>query len=210
MIPSLSTEFWIEVLFIINFFVVVFLFLIVKRMNRLSLQQNSESDFESDLEEDSVNVRRTSGSAVKIMELLEPLVTESRNTAISFESQIKEKKRLIKELNEALDARIISINLLLSRADAQQKKLEDRQSSISCQQTIPDDFVSQVSARISQQVSQHASLAPVDDQQNQILDLYNRNIDIDSIAQKLSIPIGEVKLVVDLKEKFVAMEKNSR
>ncbi len=206
MIPSLSTEFWIAVLFIINFFVVVFLFLFVKRMNRLSFLQNSEPDVEFGQKKDPANIGQTSGSAVEIMELLEPLVTESRNVAISFEEQIKEKKRLIKELNEALDARIISINLLLSRADAQQKKMEDRQSRISHQQAIPEDFVSQ----ISQQVSQQVALTPVDDQQNQILTLYSQNIEVESIAQKLSIPEGEVQMVIDLKEKFVAMEKNSR
>ena len=48
------------------------------------------------------------------------------------------------------------------------------------------------------------------DQQNKILSLYYQNLDVDTIAQKLSLPKGEVRLVIDLKEKFIAMEKNSR
>ena len=45
------------------------------------------------------------------------------------------------------------------------------------------------------------------DQQNSIIDMYNRGFDIDSIVSKLSMPKGEVKLVIDLKEKFKAMEQ---
>ncbi len=91
-------------------------------------------------------------------------------------------------MNDALDSRIISINLLLSRADALQKKLEERKN----------------------QYNLDSSPNAVLDQQNQIIAMYNQNFDIDSIAQKLSIPKGEVQLVIDLKKKFVEMEKNSR
>ena len=44
-------------------------------------------------------------------------------------------------------------------------------------------------------------------QQNKIIDLYYQREDVDAIAEKLSIPKGEVQLVIDLKEKFIAMEK---
>ena len=57
---------------------------------------------------------------------------------------------------------------------------------------------------------QPSSASTVFDQQNQIIDMYNQNFDVDSISKKLSIPKGEVLLVVDLKKKFVAMEKNGR
>jgi hypothetical protein len=33
-------------------------------------------------------------------------------------------------------------------------------------------------------------------------------MDVDTIAERLSIPKGEVALVIDLKEKFIAMEKS--
>ncbi len=191
MIPPLTIEISIAVLFGFNFFVVGFLVLIVKRINRFRLEEDR-----SNLQEKEDIQARISDSAAEMMDLMEPLVKESRKTAISFDRQIKEKKRLIKELNEALDSRIISINLLLSRADAQQKKLEETQSRNFQRPILPDNF----KPEISQQV--------VDDQQSKILALYYQNADINAIAQQLSIPKGEVQLVIDLKEKFVAMEKN--
>jgi len=184
MIELFSLEFWIAILFIINFILVIFFFLFVKRVNQINLSdahQNYHDNKQADM-------NLASGSAADIIEMLEPLVKESKKAAISFDKQIKEKKRLIKELNDALDSRIISINLLLSRADALQKKLEERKN----------------------QYNLDSSPNAVLDQQNQIIAMYNQNFDIDSIAQKLSIPKGEVQLVIDLKKKFVEMEKNSR
>ncbi|MCD4721898.1 MAG: hypothetical protein K8S13_18865 [Desulfobacula sp.] len=184
MIELFSLEFWIAILFFINFILVILLFLFVKRMNRLNPGEPDQKYCDDGCE----NAKYASGSAVDIIEMLEPLVKESKKTAISFDKQIKEKKRLIKELNDALDSRIISINLLLSRADALQKKLEVRNN----------------------QFNLESSSNAVLDQQNQIIEMYNQNFDIDSIAQRLSIPKGEVQLVIDLKKKIVEMEKNSR
>jgi len=184
MIELFSLEFWIAVLFIINFILVIFLFLFVKKINRLNLGEPDQKLFDDGNKE----LKQVSGSASDIMELLEPLVKESRKAAISFDEQIKEKKRLLKELNDALDSRVISINLLLSRADALQKKLEERKI----------------------QFNLNSSSNSVLDQQNQIIEMYNQNFDIDSIAQRLAIPKGEVQLVIDLKKKFVAMEKDGR
>jgi len=46
-------------------------------------------------------------------------------------------------------------------------------------------------------------------QQSQILELYSSSLDIDTIAEKLSIPKGEVQLVINLKKKFMEMETPS-
>ena len=101
-------------------------------------------------------------------------------------------------MNEALDARIININLLLSRADELQKKLEAEQRMTNRQMSVnPDSF----------------PVAPPDtmlDQQNRIIEMFNMNFDVESIADKLSIPEGEVRLVIDLKKKFMAMEAEGR
>lgn len=191
-----STEFWIAVLFIINFMVVVFLFLIVKKMSRIRSAAHI-GDFPDREADGSID---TTAAAKQITGLFEPLLEESKQTALRFDEQIKEKKRLIKELNDALDSRIISINLLLSRADSQQKKLEDRQSRIREQHEISTAFTSNTDPLNAQ----------VDDQQNRILSLYYQSLDVDTIARKLSIPKGEVQLVIDLKERFDAMEKESR
>lgn len=190
MIELFSTEFWIAILFIISFFLVVFLFMVVKRVNGLE-PRGADQSF---LDDDRKDSQHASRSASEIIDLLEPLVEESRNVATRFDEQIQEKKRLIKELNDALDSRIISINLLLSRSDALQKKLEDRQTR------VPPSFPPGL----------NSSSGAVLDQQNQIIDMFHKNFDINDIAQTLSIPKGEVQLVIDLKKKFVAMEKGGR
>ena len=181
-----SIEFWMGILFFINFFLIIFLFVFVKKINRLNMGETVQPDLHGD--DGPATAGHASRSAVDIIRLLEPLVQESRNVAIRFDQQITEKKRLLKELNTALDSRIISLNLVLSRAETLKKKLEERQG-----QTISN-------------VSSHTVL----DQQNQIIEMYNRQVDIDAIADRLVIPKGEVQLVIDLKKKFMAMEKKSR
>ncbi|MCP3941192.1 MAG: hypothetical protein GY710_06895 [Desulfobacteraceae bacterium] len=187
-----SLGFLIAVLFIVDIFLVVLLVLFVKRVNQMNLGSgNGKVGVPSDVPEENTAFE----SAREIIDMLEPLVMESRKAALSFGEQIREKRKLSKDLNDALDTRIISINLLLSRADAFQKKLEDRQHTI--QQTEPVLKTAHSSFRGSN----------VLDQQNQIIDLYYQKVNVDTIAEKLSIPKGEVQLVIDLKEKFIAMER---
>jgi hypothetical protein len=194
MIELFSTEFWIAILFGISFFLVVVLFVVVKRINGQGFSDPDQTHPDDRLEDS----KYASGTASDIIEMLTPLVEESRKAAISFDEQVKEKKRLLKELTNALDTRLISINLLLSRADAFQKKIEERQSLVNNARFEPDTFIPKPSENA------------VVDQQNEIIELYNQNFDSDSIAQRLSIPKGEVQLVIDLKKKLVAMEENSR
>jgi hypothetical protein len=199
MIEIFSNEFWITILFFISFFLIFFIFLLMKKINSLNLtamDQNYHFEkFENDEQDDA---KKASGSALEIIGMLEPLVKESRKAAISFDKQVKEKKRLLKELTNTLDTRLISINLLLSRADAFQKKIEERQALVNNARPLPFTSI------------QKPSESTIVDQQNEIIELYNQNFDSDSIAQRLSIPKGEVQLVIDLKKKFVAMEENSR
>jgi hypothetical protein len=194
MTDIVSLEFLIAVLFIIDIFLVILLLLFAKRVNQMNIgQRNGTIDASPDLPGEDPAFE-SSESAREILDMLEPLVMESRKAALSFDEQIREKRKLSKDLNDALDTRIISINLLLSRADSLQKKLEDRQ-------------------HITQQAAPRLNAAPASgesnvlDQQNQIIDLFYQRIDVDTIAEKLSIPKGEVQLVIDLKEKFIAMEK---
>lgn len=116
-------------------------------------------------------VRQTSD---QVLEMIEPLLKEADATAKAFENQLKEKNRLINSLNEKLDSRIISLNLLLNRAQAGR--------------LYPDNAGS--------------GQRHVYDQQEAIIDLYNKGLDAAAIADKLSMPRGEVDLVVDLKTKF--------
>jgi hypothetical protein len=204
MTDIVSLEFLIAVLFIIDVFFVVLLLLFAKRINQRVNQMNPGQMNPGQMNSGQVNLGSRDGaidpnpaleSAREILDMLEPLVTESRKAASSFDEQIREKRKLSRDLNDALDTRIISINLLLSRADSLQKKLEDRQVTI--QQPVPVLNSAPFPFRASN----------VLDQQNQIIDLYHQREDVDTIAEKLSIPKGEVQLVIDLKEKFIAMEK---
>ncbi|WP_022664697.1 hypothetical protein [Desulfospira joergensenii] len=197
-----SLEFLVTALFILNAFLVLLLFVIIRRVSRIYA---GAREIQESSEQGSEDIQTVSGSAREVLDLLTPLVRESKDAAISFEEQIREKRALSKKLNKALDSRIISINLLLSRAESLQKRFEKQQKEILDQASF-------------QRVNTGFHLNPADplpaganvlDQQNKIIDLYYQKKDIDTIAQTLSIPRGEVQLVVDLKEKFLAMEQDN-
>jgi hypothetical protein len=123
-----------------------------------------------------------SGEAVKrVIGMLEPLLKEADATAKAFERQLKEKNRIIQQLNERLDSRIISLNLLLNRAETCQKSGE----------------VSGVQAH-----------SDVYDQQKAIVDLFNRGHDAKAVAGKLALPKREVEMVFNLKRKFLKIEQD--
>jgi len=206
MTQLLSLEFLVAVLFIVDLFLILLLFLFVKRVNKLGVSQAesilSSRNYEA---EEQAALNETAGetalaSARDVMELLEPLVRESKEAALDFDELIHEKKKISKKLNDALDSRIISINLLLSRASVLQKSLEEELRQFRHSQ--PDYPPQTVSSQLVP-----AREPDVLDQQNQIIDLYYQQMDINTIAEQLSIPKGEVQLVIDLKEKFVAMEQ---
>ncbi|MCP4020503.1 MAG: hypothetical protein GY729_01555 [Desulfobacteraceae bacterium] len=194
MITIFSIEFWIAVQLVIDFVLIVLLFLFVRRVNRINKYTSFTDSKEN--QPDGEFAENAAATANDIINMLEPLVVESKNAALSFDEQINEKKRLTKELNDALDSRIISINILLSRADSLLKKLEDRQKSI--ENTAP-------LTRFSNASLQQDTII---DQQNKIIALFNQGLDADSIASQLSAPKGEVQLVIDLKKKFIAMEQD--
>jgi hypothetical protein len=108
-----------------------------------------------------------------LMGMIEPLIREAQAVASSFEDQLKEKKDLAHQLNEDLDRRIISLNMLLNRA---RSYLDDGPGK-----------------HLAGQVYK---------QQDAILKLYNQHHDSEAIAKKLSIPKAEVDLVIDLKTAF--------
>jgi hypothetical protein len=116
-------------------------------------------------------------ASLQLMGMIEPLIKESEAVAKSFEAQLKEKKQLIHRLNEDLDSRIISLNLLLNRA----KALEGGSGK-------------------------QTATAQVYKQQEAILNLYAQKLDAEAIAKKLSMPKGEVELVIDLKTKFLSTQ----
>lgn len=124
-------------------------------------------------------------SAGKVIELMEPLIREAESTARMFEEQIMEKKKLIRGLNDKLESRIISLNLLLNRAEA----CLSRSMDVIDDDRIPADKIS--------------------DTQEAILDLFRKGLSPQDISRELSVSGQEVALVISLKKKFIAMEKGS-
>ena len=124
----------------------------------------------------------TQETGTRIIQMLEPLIRDADSTAKSFEKQLNEKKRLINHLNESLDGRIISLNLLLNRTDA----------------LFTSDFRGFVSG----------DRKHVFDQQEAILEQFNKGHDAATAARTLSIPKNEVEMVYDLKQKFLSLEQD--
>ncbi len=200
MTQLLSIEFLVAALIIINCFLVIFIWIIIRRVNRICVEQPAGSRSAERHEPDKESLEAVCGSSKKVLDLLESLVREAADAAQNFEEQIKEKRTVSKKLNKALDSRIISINLLLSRSEALQKKFEEQQLK----------WLDQAALKTVCQPAPYPSSMNILDQQNRIIDLYHGNKDVDTIAQTLSIPKEEVLLVIDLKEKFRAMEQETR
>jgi hypothetical protein len=195
MIQLFSIEFWFVVQLIIDLFIVLLFLIFIKRVGKLRFDGQYQENQKG--RQGKIKQEIAEKAADDIIEMLEPFVKESKLTADSFDRQIKEKRKLIGELNESLDSRIISINLLISRAEAIKEDLRNLK-------------LQAVSQPVLQMPSQHESNLSdnVLDQQNSIIDMYNNGLDVDTIVSKLSMPKGEVKLVIDLKKKFKAMEQN--
>jgi hypothetical protein len=200
MIELFSLKFWIGILFVIDLVFVLFLLVIVRRLSQKQARLEAlraRRDRGSGDSDDAPRRQKAMKSAEDIIGMLEPLVLESRKAAESFESQIKDKKNLIKNINDSLDSRIISINLLMSRAESVKEKLENQRMDAAHSPSLRPGTGGFVPDNLPGNVL---------DQQNSIVDLYNRGFDAEAIAARLSMPRGEVKLVIDLKEKFQAME----
>lgn len=109
----------------------------------------------------------------------ESLLTDADKISGQFKVQLEEKQSLIKRLNEQLDKRIISLNLLLNRADVALSSQHNHGDGPN-----NDNPVSAVN------------------QQAEILKLAKKGRDLDAIAETLSLPKVEVRLVLDLKQKL--------
>jgi len=113
----------------------------------------------------------------KVVKIFERLLTNADKIAGQFKEQLEEKHLLIRRLNEQLDKRIISLNVLLNRADI-------------------------LLSRRRRKVGINEKPVSLDSQQTEIIGLAKEGHQADEIATLLSIPEGEVKLVLDLKKKF--------
>jgi hypothetical protein len=117
----------------------------------------------------------------KALSMIENLIKEADETERRFGLQMKEKRRLITQLNQQLDKRIISLNILFNRADLLATASPGGTGSSSTSASATDT---------------------VDKQQAQIVSLARKGHKAAEIAQKLSIPKGEVQLVLNLKRQL--------
>lgn len=124
-----------------------------------------------------------SGQIERVTHILEPALRDAQALAGQFEVQLKEKQRIVSSLNERLDSRIISLNLLLNRAET---------CLASCAR------VSGENATAGREVS---------DLQQEIITLAEKGLEAKEIASRLEISKGEVTLVLDLKKRFLEMEQ---
>lgn len=196
-----SLQFWIGVQLFIDFLLLGLFMVLLGRLKRHGNKTDS-------LEKNTEGHQEAYHTASQIIDMLEPLVKEADAAAISFDQQIRDKKNLIRGLNDSLDSRIISINLLLSRADS----MLTRETKISRSQG------NSVNARGSKPVIKAERYPDEDifdekvfdddvfDEQNSVVDLYEKGLSVDAIASRLSMPKGEVQLVINLKKKFMSME----
>lgn len=195
---KVSTEFLVVLSLTIDLFLIFLLLLFIRRANRL--QRSPTPAQETDLGDIAAQTRKKAQVvAMEVLtetsEMIEPILEASKDAAMEFERLVQEKQTLTRKLDQSLDSKIISINLLLSRANTLYTQLENQHNSLL--NALPKGG----SALFQQETD-------VLDQQQRIIDLYYQKMDVDTIAERLSIPKGEVALVIDLKEKFIAMEKS--
>lgn len=116
----------------------------------------------------------------KGLQIFESVLTDAEKAAAQFNEQLEEKKGLINKLNTKLEQKIMSINVLLNRADA---LLKDHLK-------VGDD---QKKPAISSS------------QEREIIKLAKEGRDLETIADTLAISKGEVMLVLDLKKKLAQL-----
>lgn len=164
---AFSTEFWVVFQLVIILLLIILLVLFMRSTKSGVAKDHSPEK-----------------SVEQIVDLLDPILKEAESAASVFESQIIEKKQIIKQLNEKLDSRIISLNLLLNRADA-------------C-----------LSGSVTSEM-EGAGEPAINDVQDSILKLYKDGLDAEEISRQLSVSKKEVDLVIRLKKKFIALEQSA-
>ena len=129
--------------------------------------------------------RQESSDIAAFPQVLESLLKEAEKVAGQFETQLKKKQRLARRFNEQLDSRIISLNLLLNQAEV-------------C-----------LTSHKKESWGENRQYKHVYDLQQEIIDCGEKGLSLQEIANRVGISKGEVRLVLELKRKFKAMEESS-
>lgn len=126
----------------------------------------------------SFNSRESFDRQIKIFE---SMLADADKVSDSLRKELEEKRQTIKKLNQKLDTRIVSLKVLLKRADAMQDSKRSQ----------PADNAG--AAGGSDEIS---SLAET--REKQIIKMARKGYHIEKIAGSLSIPREEVKFIMDL------------
>ena len=167
MMLSTAVGFWVIVQVVVDLLLII-LFIVFMRQFR------------------AAKARQESSGIAAFPQVLEPLLKEAEKVAGQFETQLKEKQHLVRRLNEQLDSRIISLNLLLTQAEV-------------C-----------LASHEKESWGENRQYKHVYDLQQEIIDFGEKGLSPQEIANRVGISKGEVRLVLELKRKFQEMEESSQ
>ena len=115
------------------------------------------------------------------LKIYESFLKDADNISVKFKEMLKEKKDIIKKLDEQLEKRIKNINTLLNRADALLFKHRQSNQDVHVQDSLTNHT-------------------------KKIVELAKEGFDLDYISETLVIPKEEVMLVLDLKKKISPLD----
>jgi DNA-binding NarL/FixJ family response regulator len=110
----------------------------------------------------------------KSLKLYESMLSDARRTSEQFQKQLDEKKHMIKMINQNMEERITSLNVMLNRTDA--LLFHNRQYD-------------------------NMDMESLNNKKKEILKLEKQGHSSEQIADILSIPRETVMLVLDIKKK---------
>ena len=151
---------WLALQLIIDFVLVVGIFWYLSRVKK-------------ELEDNIVN-----SSSSKIQKKIYPFLSEAEKTSTQFDNLLKEKKKIVKDLNTTLDSRISSLTFLVNRADNILKSGADISFNSAEDKNEPEN------------------------REYKIIELYEQGFKSEEIARKIGISTGEVSMIISLRNKF--------
>jgi len=111
-----------------------------------------------------------------LKKIIFPFLSEAKKVSEEFDFQVKEKRKIVKQLNETMEAKITSLNFMISRADA---------------------IVNTMSLKENLNEEQHLENA-----EEKIITLYEKGYSNSEISEITGVTEGEVSIIVSLRQKI--------
>ena len=111
-----------------------------------------------------------------LKKIIFPFLSEAKKVSEEFDFQVKEKRKIVKQLNETMEAKITSLNFMISRADA---------------------IVNTMSVKENLNEEQHLENA-----EEKIITLYEKGYSNSEISEITGVTEGEVSIIVSLRQKI--------